>query len=357
MLTALVAFAKYHIVFNVFRYITFRTAMALFTALVLSLCLGPWMIRKLRERQIGETIRTDGPERHQAKAGTPTMGGLLIVGSLVVSVLLWGNLQNRYVWVVLLVTIALAAIGFYDDWRKLRTRRALKIREKFLAQLAVGLLVGLYLYRFPADGVTTQLSVPFTKEWVPDLGAWYILFAALIVVGASNAVNLTDGLDGLAMGPVIVAALAFGVIAYVTGNVRLSEYLYILKVRGAGELTVFCGAMMGAGIGFLWFNSHPAEVFMGDVGSLALGGAIGTLAILSKAELLLPFIGGLFVVEAGSVILQVASFRLTGRRIFRMAPLHHHFELMGWPENKVVIRFWILAVLMALLALTTLKLR
>ncbi len=357
MLTALTAFAKYHIVFNVFRYITFRTAMALVTALVLSLCLGPWMIRKLRERQIGETIRTDGPERHRTKAGTPTMGGLLILGSLVVSVLLWGNLQNRYVWIALLVTVALGGIGFYDDWLKLRTPRPLKIGEKFLGQLAVGLVLGLYLYRFPADGVTSQLSVPFVKEWVPDLGAWYILFAALIIVGASNAVNLTDGLDGLAMGPVIVAAVAFGVIAYVTGHARLSEYLFILKVRGAGELTVFCGAMMGASVGFLWFNSYPAEVFMGDVGSLALGGAIGTLAILSKAELLLPFIGGLFVIEAVSVILQVLSFRLTGRRIFRMAPLHHHFELIGWPEAKVVIRFWILALMMALLALTTLKLR
>jgi phospho-N-acetylmuramoyl-pentapeptide-transferase len=357
VLTALAAFSKYHILFNVFRYITFRTAMALATALILSLCLGPWMIRKLRERQIGETIRTDGPEGHRTKAGTPTMGGLLILGSLVLSVLLWGNLQNRYVWVVLLVTVALGAIGFYDDWLKLRTHRPLKIREKFLAQLLVGLAVGLYLYRFPADGVTTQLSVPFTKEWIPDLGPWYILFAALIVVGASNAVNLTDGLDGLAMGPVIVAALAFGIIAYVTGNVRLSEYLYILKVRGAGELTVFCGAMMGAGIGFLWFNSHPAEVFMGDVGSLALGGAIGTLAILSKAELLLPFIGGLFVIEAMSVILQVASFRLTGRRIFRMAPLHHHFEKLGWAEPQVVTRFYILGMLCALIALATLKVR
>jgi phospho-N-acetylmuramoyl-pentapeptide-transferase len=357
LLTALAAFAKYHIVFNVFRYITFRTAMALVTALVLSLCLGPLMIRKLRERQIGETIRTDGPERHRTKAGTPTMGGLLILGSLVVSVLLWGNLQNRYVWIALLVTVALGGIGFYDDWLKLRTRRPLKIGEKFLGQLAVGLALGLYLYRFPADGVTSQLSVPFVKEWVPDLGVWYILFAALIIVGASNAVNLTDGLDGLAMGPVIVAAVAFGIIAYVTGHARLSEYLFILKVRGAGELTVFCGAMMGASVGFLWFNSYPAEVFMGDVGSLALGGAIGTLAILSKAELLLPFIGGLFVIEAVSVILQVLSFRLTGRRIFRMAPLHHHFELIGWPEAKVVIRFWILALMMALLALTTLKLR
>jgi phospho-N-acetylmuramoyl-pentapeptide-transferase len=357
VLTALAGLAKYHIVFNVFRYITFRTAMALVTALILSLCLGPWMIRKLRERQIGETIRADGPERHRAKAGTPTMGGLLILGSLTASVLLWGNLGNRLVWIALLVTIALGAIGAYDDWLKLRTRRPLKIREKFVAQLMVGLALGVYLHAVPAEGVTSQLSVPFVKDWVPDLGLAYILFVALLVVGASNAVNLTDGLDGLAMGPVIVAALALGVLAYLAGHARLSEYLYILKVKGAGELTVFCGALMGASIGFLWFNAHPAEVFMGDAGSLALGGAIGTLAILSKSELLLPFIGGLFVVEAGSVILQVASFRLTGRRIFRMAPLHHHFELMGWPESKVVIRFWILALLMALLALTTLKLR
>jgi phospho-N-acetylmuramoyl-pentapeptide-transferase len=315
------------------------------------------MIRKLRQRQIGETIRVDGPARHRAKAGTPTMGGLLIVGSLVVSVLLWGNLQNRLVWIALLVTVALGGIGAYDDWLKLRTGRPLKIREKFSAQLLVGLALGIYLHLVPTDGVTAQLSVPFVKDWVPDLGPGYILFVALIVVGASNAVNLTDGLDGLAMGPVIVAALALGVLSYLAGHARLSEYLYILKVKGAGELTVFCGALMGASIGFLWFNAHPAEVFMGDVGSLALGGAIGTLAILSKSELLLPFIGGLFVVEAGSVILQVASFRLTGRRVFRMAPLHHHFELIGWPESKVVIRFWILALLMALLALTTLKLR
>jgi phospho-N-acetylmuramoyl-pentapeptide-transferase len=357
VLTALAGLATYHIVFNVFRYITFRTAMALMTALILSLCLGPWMIRTLRKRQIGETIREDGPERHRAKAGTPTMGGLLIVGSLVASVLLWGNLGNRLVWIVLLVTIALASIGAYDDWLKLRTRRPLKIREKFGAQLVVGLALGIYLHAVPAEGVTTQLSVPFVKDWVPDLGLAYVLFVALIVVGASNAVNLTDGLDGLAMGPVIVAALALGVLAYLAGHARLSVYLYIFKVKGAGELTVFCGALMGASIGFLWFNAHPAEVFMGDAGSLALGGAIGTLAILSKSELLLPFIGGLFVIEAVSVILQVASFRLTGRRIFRMAPLHHHFELAGWAESKIVIRFWILALLMALLAVTTLKLR
>ena len=357
MLTALGGLASYHMAFNVFRYITFRTAMALLTALVLALLTGPWLIRSLRRRQIGETIREDGPARHRAKAGTPTMGGLLILGSLFISCLLWGNLGNRLVWIALLVTAALGVVGFLDDWRKLRTRRPLSIRQKFTAQLLIGLALGLYLYRFPHDGVTTQLAVPFVKDWVPDLGPAYILFVALIVVGASNAVNLTDGLDGLAMGPVIVAALAFGVIAYVTGHARLSEYLFLLKVKGAGELAVFCGALTGASIGFLWFNSHPAEVFMGDVGSLALGGALGTLAILVKAELLLPFVGGLFVIEALSVILQVASFRLTGKRIFRMAPLHHHFELAGWPESKVVIRFWILALLMALLAVTTLKLR
>jgi phospho-N-acetylmuramoyl-pentapeptide-transferase len=357
VLTLLAAFAKYHIGFNVFRYITFRTAMALLTALLISLVLGPWVITKLRELQIGETIRVDGPERHRVKAGTPTMGGLLILGALFGSCLLWGNLGNRYVWIAMAVTALLGLIGFYDDWLKLRKHRPLKIREKFLAQSAVGLGVGAYLYRFPADGVTTQLVVPFAKEWVPDLGPWYVLVAALIVVGASNAVNLTDGLDGLAMGPVIVAAIALGIFSYVAGHARLSEYLFILKVKGAGELAVFCGALMGASVGFLWFNSHPAEVFMGDVGSLALGGAIGTLAVLSKAELLLPFIGGLFVIEAVSVILQVASFRLAGRRIFRMAPLHHHFELAGWPESKIVIRFWILALLMALMAVTTLKLR
>ena len=357
MLTFLAGLAKYYIAFNVFRYITFRTAMALLTALLVSLVVGPWVIKKLRDLQIGETIRVDGPERHRTKAGTPTMGGLLILAALFGSCLLWGNLQNRYLWVVMIVTACLGLIGFYDDWLKLRKARPLKIREKFVAQTAVGLGLGAYLYRFPSDGVTTQLVVPFAKDWVPDLGPYYVLAAALIVVGASNAVNLTDGLDGLAMGPVIVAAIALGIFSYVAGHARLSEYLFIFKVKGAGELAVFCGALMGASVGFLWFNSHPAEVFMGDVGSLALGGAIGTLAVLSKAELLLPFIGGLFVIEAVSVILQVASFRLTGRRIFRMAPLHHHFELAGWPESKIVIRFWILALLMALMAVTTLKLR
>ncbi|HLE45024.1 MAG TPA: phospho-N-acetylmuramoyl-pentapeptide-transferase, partial [Methylomirabilota bacterium] len=291
MLTFLAALTPYQTAFNVFRYITFRTAMALLTALVICLVLGPWVIRQLRERQIGETIRADGPARHRAKAGTPTMGGLLILGALLGSSLLWGNLTNRFVWVVMIVTTLLGAIGIYDDWLKLRHGRALRIREKFTAQVAVGLGLGAYLYRYPADGVTTQLVVPFAKDWVPDLGVYYVFFAALLVIGASNAVNLTDGLDGLAMGPVLVAAMALGVFAYVAGHARLSEYLFILKVKGAGELAVFCGALAGASIGFLWFNSHPAEVFMGDVGSLALGGALGTVAVLSKAELLLPFIG------------------------------------------------------------------
>ncbi len=357
MLYLLVPLAKYHIVFNVFRYITFRTAMATATAIAISILLGPWLIRKLKALQIGETIRTDGPAAHRAKAGTPTMGGLLILAALFGSSLLWGNLGNRLVWVVLLVTAGLGAIGFVDDYLKLTRHRPLKIREKFSAQSALALGAGAYLYLFPTDSVTTRLGIPFVKEWVPDLGAFYILFAALLIVAASNAVNLTDGLDGLAMGPVIIAGVAFAVMSYVAGHAKLSEYLLILKVRGSGELTVFCGALVGASIGFLWFNCYPAQVFMGDVGSLALGGAIGTLAILAKAELLLPFIGGLFVIEAVSVILQVASFRLTGKRIFRMAPLHHHFELGGWPEPKVVIRFWIISFLLALLALSTLKLR
>ncbi|MBI2879563.1 MAG: phospho-N-acetylmuramoyl-pentapeptide-transferase [Candidatus Rokubacteria bacterium] len=357
MFYLLAPFAQYHIVFNVFRYITFRTAMAAVTAIAISILLGPWLIRKLKALQIGETIRTEGPAAHRAKAGTPTMGGLLILAAIFGASLLWGNLGNRLVWVVILVTAGLGTIGFLDDYLKLTRRRPLKIREKFSAQSALALGAGAYLYLFPTDGATTRLVVPFVKGWVPDLGAVYILFAALLIVAASNAVNLTDGLDGLAMGPIIIAGVAFAALSYVAGHAVLSEYLFILKVRGAGELTVFCGALVGASIGFLWFNCYPAQVFMGDVGSLALGGAIGTLAVLSKAELLLPFIGGLFVIEAGSVILQVASFRLTGKRIFRMAPLHHHFELGGWPEPKVVIRFWIVSFLLALLALSTLKLR
>ena len=354
----LVPFAKEHIFFNVFRYITFRTAMATVTALVLSFVLGPWVVRKLRARQAGgETIRADTPERHRAKAGTPTMGGILILVAVLASTLLWANLKNRYVWMIVLITAGLGLIGLLDDIRKLRTKKGLSTKQKFGAQVLLVAALLLSLYLFPVDGFSTRLAIPFFKGWLVNLGWLWIPFALLVIVGASNAVNLTDGLDGLAIGPVIMAGGAFAILAYLTGNFIAAEYLKIPNVKGAGELTIFCGALVGASLGFLWFNSYPAQVFMGDVGSLALGGAIGGLAVLTKAELLLPLIGGLYVVEAGSVIIQVVSFKLTGRRVFRMAPLHHHYELAGWAEPKIIVRFWIVSFVLALLALTTLKLR
>ena len=354
----LVPLARDHIVFNVFRYITFRAAMATVTALIISFVLGPWLIRRLRQmQQGGETIREDTPERHREKAGTPTMGGLVILAAILGTTLLWANLRNRYVWTVILATAGLGAIGFLDDWRKLRTRKGVSARQKLGAQiLLVGLILA-WLFFWPVDGFTTGLAIPFFKGWLLTLGWLWIPFALLVIVGASNAVNLTDGLDGLAIGPIVMAGGAFAIIAYLTGNFRAAEYLRILNVKGTGELTIFCGALVGAALGFLWFNTYPAQVFMGDVGSLALGGAIGTLAVLTKAELLLPLIGGIYVVEAGSVIIQVASFKLTGRRVFRMAPLHHHYELCGWAEPKIIVRFWIVSFMLALLALTTLKLR
>ena len=354
----LVPLVKYWSGFNVFRYITFRTAMAAVTAIVISFALGPWLIRHLRMLQDGEdTIREDMPERHRTKAGTPTMGGLLILAAILVSALLWSSLRNRYVWVLVLATTGLGLIGFLDDRKKLKTRKGLSARQKLGTQLLwVGALMA-WLYFWPPDGFTTGLAIPFFKGWLLTLGWLWVPFSVLVIVGASNAVNLTDGLDGLAIGPIVTAGGAFAVIAYLTGNFKAAEYLRILNVKGTGELTIFCGALVGAALGFLWFNSYPAQVFMGDVGSLALGGAIGTLAVLTKAELLLPLIGGIYVVEAGSVIIQVASFKLTGRRVFRMAPLHHHFEMMGWAEPKIIVRFWILSFMLALLALTTLKLR
>ena len=354
----LVPLAKDWILFNVFRYLTFRSFMALITALVLSLVIGPWVIRRLKAMQRGgETIREDTPARHRAKQGTPTMGGVIILAAILGSTLLWANLANRYVWVVILATVGFGAIGMWDDWKKVRTRRGLAMRTKFGLQVLLSLALLQIVSWQPASVWAPVLAIPFLKGWLVNLGWLWIPFAMLVIIGASNAVNLTDGLDGLAIGPIIMAAGAFGVIAYLTGNFRAADYLKILNVRGAGELTVFCGALIGAAIGFLWFNCHPAEVFMGDAGSLALGGAIGTLAVLTKAELLLPLIGGLYVVEAASVIIQVASFRLTGRRVFRMAPLHHHYELAGWAEPKIVVRFWIVSFALALLALTTLKLR
>lgn len=350
--------ASEHVFFNVFRYITFRTAMAAVTAMCLSFVLGPWLIGQLKHLPAGgRTIREDTPERHRAKSGTPTMGGILILFALLLSTLLWARLENRYVWVILLTTAGLGLIGFVDDFQKLRTKKGISAGRKFGFQiLFIGaLLASLYLY--PPGGFSTTLVVPFFKGWMITLGGLWIPFAILVIVGASNAVNLTDGLDGLAIGPVIMAGGAFAVLAYLTGNFRAADYLLIPNVKGAGELTIFCGALVGAALGFLWFNSYPAQVFMGDVGSLALGGAIGTLAVLTKSELLLPLIGGLYVVEAASVIIQVAAFKLTGRRVFRMAPLHHHYELAGWSEPKIIVRFWIVSFILALLALTTLKLR
>jgi phospho-N-acetylmuramoyl-pentapeptide-transferase len=306
----------------------------------------------------GETIREDTPERHRLKKGTPTMGGVLIVGAIAVSTLLWANLRNRYVWVVVLTAVGFSLIGVWDDWQKLRRRKGLTARRKFGLQLLLALVLAAVVFWEPArDGWQPVLAIPFLKGWLIHLGWWWIPFAVLVVVGASNAVNLTDGLDGLAIGPVIMAGGAFGVIAWLTGNFKAADYLKILNVKGAGELTVFCGALIGAAIGFLWFNCYPAQVFMGDAGSLALGASIGMLSVLTKSELLLPLIGGLYVVEALSVMIQVASFKLTGRRVFRMAPLHHHFELEGWAEPKIVVRFWIVSFALALLALTTLKLR
>jgi phospho-N-acetylmuramoyl-pentapeptide-transferase len=348
--------------FNVVRYITFRTAVASLTALFLVLLLGPWMIERLRRLQIGQYIREEGPQSHKAKAGTPTMGGVLILTGILVPTLLWSDLTNRNVWIVVLATLAFAAIGFWDDYTKLARKRnlGLSARQKLLLQLVVGLALGatvVWLALLEPQHYSTRLPLLFFKMVRPELSWLYALFAALVVVFASNAVNLTDGLDGLAIGTTLVAAAAFTVLTYVSGHRVFAEYLDLLFLPTVGELTVFCGAMVGASMGFLWWNCYPAQIFMGDVGSLSLGGALGTVAILTKQELLLFVVGGLFVVEALSVMLQVAGFKLTGRRIFRMAPLHHHFELQGWTEPQIIIRFWIVAFVFALFALTTLKLR
>ncbi len=347
-------------VLNVVRYITFRTAAASLTALVISLVLGPWMIRTLREFQIGQVIRQEGPQSHRAKAGTPTMGGLLILTASIVPTLLWTDLTNPYVWIAVLATCAFGAIGFADDYLKVvhRSHHGLRPRYKMALQILVALAVGVTLMVFAANNLyNTRLIFPFFKNLIPDLGWLYVAFTVLVLVGASNAVNLTDGLDGLAISTFGVAAAAFTALAYVTGHAVLADYLLLVRFPPAGELTIFCGALVGASLGFLWYNSYPAELFMGDVGSLALGGALGTVAILIKQELLLPIVGGVFVIEALSVIVQVGSFKLRGQRVFKMAPLHHHFELSGWSEPKIITRFLILAVIFALFSLTTLKLR
>jgi phospho-N-acetylmuramoyl-pentapeptide-transferase len=345
------------IVFNVFRYISFRAIMATLTALMISYLLGRPLVDYLRAFQIGQTIRDDGPQTHLEKSGTPTMGGLLILFAMTFSVLLWSRLDNLYVWMVLLVTLAYGVIGFFDDYLKItrKSSKGLSGKRKLALQLLVAGVVGLILCLDPA--FKTTLSVPFFKTVNPDLGYWYIPFAALVIAGASNAVNLTDGLDGLAIGPVMICGATYLLFAYVSGHLKLAQYLQVTYIPGTGELAVLCGAMLGAGMGFLWYNAYPAEVFMGDVGSLSLGGLLGTLAVVTKHEILLVIAGGIFVIEALSVILQVISFQVTGKRIFNMAPIHHHFELKGWPEPKVIVRFWIISVVLALMAISTLKLR
>jgi len=360
---------------NVFRYITVRTALASLTALLITLALGPWVIQRLRELQIGQFIREEGPQSHQSKAGTPTMGGVLIVGSTVIPTLLWGDLENAYVWLAVFTMVVFGMVGFIDDYSKVVKKRNLGLtgKRKFFLQTVASCGVAVALLTLTASGIySTQLSVPFFKNFHPDLVihsflskpyfVWvsylpFLIFVAAVIVGSSNAVNLTDGLDGLAIGYVVVAAGALTVLTYVTSFARFSEYLDIPHLPQVGELTIFCGALVGSSLGFLWYNAHPAEVFMGDVGSLALGGSIGMIAVAIKQEILLFFVGGVFVLEALSVILQVLSFRLTGKRIFRMAPMHHHFELGGWSESKTIVRFWIMALVFALFSLTTLKLR
>jgi phospho-N-acetylmuramoyl-pentapeptide-transferase len=347
-----------HSVFNVFRYISFRTLVAALTSLTISFVLGPVLIRRLTANHIGQPIRTDGPARHKVKAGTPTMGGTLILFSLLLSTVLLADLTNPYVWLVLLVTLGFGLIGFVDDYRKYRhgNSAGLRARHKFLAQCAIAVVAGFALMQIP--GFAPTVAMPFFKELRVDLGWFYLPFAALVLVGASNAVNLTDGLDGLAIGPVMIAAGTYMILAYVSGNVKLAEYLQIPYVAGAGELCIFCGALAAAALGFLWFNAYPAQMFMGDVGSLPLGAAIATVALVTKNEIVLALVGAIFVVEALSVIAQVAYFRWTGgKRIFLMAPIHHHYELKGWPEPQIIVRFWIISIICALLALSTLKLR
>ena len=361
--------------FQLFRYVTFRTAFASITALILSIFLGPWLIGKLRQLQIGQHIREDGPQSHLKKAGTPTMGGVLILVSIVVPSLLWANLRNPYPWVALFGTLSFGAIGFWDDYLKLRRQKNLGLtgRKKFLLQMVAALLVGQCLLWLHAENLySTTMNVPFFKQLKPSMlvDSWlatpltyplafifFFGFLIFVIVGSSNAVNLTDGLDGLAIGLMIIASGAMTVLTYASGHAQFATYLDLVRLPGASELTIFCGAMTGASLGFLWYNAHPAEIFMGDVGSLSLGAALATVAVLIKQEILLIFVGGVFVIEALSVILQVASYKTRRKRIFKMAPLHHHFEALGWQESKIIVRFWIAGLILALLALTTLKLR
>ncbi len=345
--------------FNVFQYLTLRGILGVLTALGIALIVGPTMIRRLSRDQIGQQIRADGPKSHFSKAGTPTMGGALILVAIAVATLLWADPRNRYVWIVLLTTLAFGAIGWLDDYKKLvlRNSKGLSARAKYALQSGVGLAAALLLYFTAQAPVETQLIVPFFKNFAPDLYWWFIPLTYFVIVGSSNAVNLTDGLDGLAIVPTAMVAGALAVFCYASGNRIFADYLGIPHVPGVGEVMVFCAAMVGAGLGFLWFNAYPAQVFMGDVGALALGAALGVVAVTVRQELVLFVMGGVFVMETVSVILQVASFKLTGRRIFRMAPLHHHFELKGWPEPRVIVRFWIITIMLVLVGLATLKIR
>ena len=343
--------------FNIFKYLTFRTIYAMITALLVCFVVGPWIIRMLEGLQARQVIRTDGPESHLQKQGTPTMGGIMILAAIIIPTLLWADLTNMYVWSALFITIGYGLIGFVDDYKKVvkKDTKGLSPRQKMFWQVLLAGGVAVFLFLKP--GFSEELYFPFFKNFHPDLGFWFIPFAALVIVGASNAVNLTDGLDGLAIGPVAINAATYMLFAYVAGHANLSAYLQIPRVVGAGELAVLCGAMVGAGLGFLWFNSYPAEVFMGDVGSLSLGGTLGIIAVLTKQELLLVIVGGVFVVEALSVIFQVGSYKYRGKRMFRMAPIHHHFELKGVAEPKIIVRFWIITIILALMAISTLKMR
>jgi len=353
MLTAI------HTGFGVFQFLTFRTILAVLTGLSISLLVGPYMIRQLTERQIGQAVRDDGPQTHFSKAGTPTMGGALIIIAILAGTLLWGDLGNRFVWLAVVVTLAFGAIGWVDDYRKVvaQNPEGLPARWKFFWQSMVAMAVALLLFYTAQSPVETELIVPFFKTVAIDLGIFYLVTTYFVIVGTSNAVNLTDGLDGLAIMPTVMVAGALGLMAYLSGHIEFADYLQIPYVAGAGEMAIFCGAIIGAGLGFLWFNTYPAQVFMGDVGALALGAALGLVAVVIRQEIVLFIMGGLFVLETVSVIMQVASFRLTGRRIFRMAPIHHHFELKGWPEPRVIVRFWIIALVLVLIGLSTLKLR
>lgn len=345
--------------FNLFQYLTLRTILAALTALLVSLLVGPVMIRRLAYFQVGQQVRTDGPETHLSKAGTPTMGGALIIAAVCISTVLWSDLLNRYVWVVLVTTLAFGAIGFLDDYKKLvlKDSAGLAARHKYLLQSIVAIGVALFLYWTAGAPEATELIVPFFKQVAIPLGLAFIPLTYLMVVGFSNAVNLTDGLDGLAIMPAVFVAGALGIFAYVSGNAVFSEYLAIPYLPGTGELAIFCGALAGSGLGFLWFNTYPAQIFMGDIGALAVGAALGVIGVIVRQELVLLIMGGVFVMETASVILQVSSYKLRGKRVFRMAPVHHHFELKGWPEPRVIVRFWIISVILVLVGLATLKIR